>query len=99
MPIIRTRDEWEQALARGRRKFLIQNGVLQRGLPLGIALAVVLELYLGGTFPDFLRSPPFWGRVALCVAIFSTSGVLRALAVWNAYRRRYEERAAAAPRR
>jgi hypothetical protein len=44
--------------------------VLRRGLPLGVVLAVVLELYLGGHFPEALRGAGFWGRLALCVGVF-----------------------------
>lgn len=99
MPVVRTREEWERVLARGRRQFLLQNGVLRRGLPLGLFLAVALELYVGGRFPDALRTAAFWGRLALCVGVFSASGVLRSLAIWNAYRRRYAQGAGAPPRR
>lgn len=99
MSTVRTREEWERALARGRRRFLLENGVLRRGLPLGLFLAVALELYLGGRFPDALGHAGFWGRLALCAGVFSTSGVLRSLAIWNAYRRRYQRGGAAAQRR
>jgi hypothetical protein len=95
--IVKSREEWDRLVARGRQRFLLENGVLRRGLPLGLLLGVVLELYLGGVFPDSLRQASFWGRTALCVAVFSTSGVLRSLALWNAYRRRYET--LGAPRR
>jgi hypothetical protein len=98
--IIRSREEWERVVSAGRQQFLLQNGVLRRGLPLGLLLGVVLELYLGGTFPDSLAKASFWGRTALCVLVFSTSGMLRSLALWNAYRRRYETLdAERAPRR
>jgi hypothetical protein len=97
LAIVRSREEWDRVLARGRQRFLLENGVLRRGLPLGVFLAVALELYLGGRFPEALGSASFWGRLALCVGVFSTSGVLRSLAIWNAYRRRYEQ--GAAPRR
>jgi hypothetical protein len=97
--IVRSREDWEQLVARGQQQFLLQNGVLRRGLPLGILLGVVLELYLGGRFPDSLGQASFWARTALCVVVFSTSGVLRSLALWNAYRRRYETLGGSAPRR
>jgi hypothetical protein len=97
--IVRSREDWEQLVARGREQFLLQNGVLRRGLPLGIVLGVVLELYLGGSFPDSVGESSFWARTALCVLVFSTSGVLRSLALWNAYRRRYETLGADPPRR
>jgi hypothetical protein len=98
MPIVKTREQWDQLLVRGRNRFLLENGVLRRGLPLGIVLAVILELYLGGRFPEALRNAAFWGRLALCVGVFSTSGALRSLAIWNAYRRRYAQGAGAPPR-
>jgi hypothetical protein len=95
---VRSREDWERLVARGQQEFLLRNGVLRRGLPLGILLGVVLELYLGGRFPDSLASVSFWARTLLCVAVFSTSGVLRSLALWNAYRRRYETLGAGRPR-
>jgi len=97
--IVKSREDWEKLVARGRQQFLLQNGVLRRGLPLGILLGVVLELYLGGSFPDSLAQASFWARTALCAVVFSTSGVLRSLALWNAYRRRYETLGSSAPRR
>jgi hypothetical protein len=96
--IVRSREDWERLVARGQQDFLLRNGVLRRGLPLGLLLGVVLELYLGGRLPDFLANASFWARTLLCVAVFSTSGVLRSLALWNAYRRRYETFGADRPR-
>ena len=33
--IVKSREDWEKLVARGRQQFLLQNGVLRRGLPLG----------------------------------------------------------------
>lgn|GEM_PF-2064683 len=89
MKRVRSRGEWDAVRAKGRHAFVLRHGILGRGLPMALAIAVILELYVGGRFPDSLTSAGFWGRFALCLAVFSASGALTASALWNAYDRLY----------
>jgi hypothetical protein len=85
--VIRSEEEWNRIRARGRTRFLVTRGVLGRGLPMAAAISAVIELYLGGTFPDALRSASFWERFALAFALFSLSGIFSAQLRWNLHER------------
>jgi hypothetical protein len=87
--VVRTREEWAELEARGRRWFLLRYGVLGRGLPLAVLCAVAIEASIGGRFPEALRSAAFLGRFALAFAVFSASGCLTANVTWNLYARRF----------
>ncbi len=82
-------DEWARQREKGRMSFLLRHGFLGRGLPLGLITAVVIELYLGGTFPEALQDVAFAGRVALAVGVFTLSGSLAANANWSLHERRH----------
>jgi hypothetical protein len=86
-------DEWPSVRARGKGAFLLRYGFLARGLPLGALVAGVIEAGLGGVFPAALWSPPFLGRLLLCVAVFSVTGCINANVNWNAHERREARRA------
>ena len=86
-------DEWASVRARGRRAFLLRYGVLGRGLPLGLLVALAIEAGLGSAFPAALWSPPFLERLLLCVAVFSATGCFNANVSWNAHERRAAGRA------
>jgi hypothetical protein len=81
--------EWASVRARGKTNFLVRYGVLQRGLPFGVLIAVVIELALGNPFPEALRAPLFLVRLVALVGLFSLSGCMRANVTWNAYERRF----------
>jgi hypothetical protein len=94
--LVRTREEWSAIRAQGKRWFLIRHGVIGRGLPLALLCAVAIEVSIGGSFPELLRSQGFLGRFALALAVFSASGCLTANATWNLYERRLGPGAGAA---
>lgn len=89
MKRVRSREEWRAVEARGKGWFLLRYGVLGRGLPLALLCAFALEVSLGGTFPEALRSLRFLRTFALALAVFSASGSLTANATWNLYARRF----------
>ncbi len=82
-------DEWVRVRARGKTAFLARYGFLQRGLPFGVLLGVLIEAALGSAFPEALRTPLFWGRLLALVALFSLTGCMRANVTWNAYEKRF----------
>jgi hypothetical protein len=86
-------EEWARVRSRGKPAFLVRYGVLQRGVPLGVLIAVVIEATLGSPLPDALTSGPFLLRAVLFSAVFSASGCLAAHANWNLHERRYAGRA------
>lgn len=75
--------------ARGKTQFLIRHGFFGRGLPLGVLVALVIELALGHALAEALRAPVFWARLVALVALFTATGVLRAQVTWNAYEKRF----------
>ncbi|MDX1648677.1 MAG: hypothetical protein R3263_02375 [Myxococcota bacterium] len=84
-------DEWKRIRERGEAAFLLRHGLLGRGLPLGVIVAVAVELSLGGTFPEALREPGFWGRLLFAVAVFTVSGSVASHYNWKVHERRYGE--------
>jgi hypothetical protein len=84
-------EQWQTIRQAGRARFVLRHGFLGRGLPFGIAVAVLIELYLGGVFPDFLTDLPFVGRLLFAVAVFTLSGSLAANANWLMHERRYAD--------
>jgi hypothetical protein len=84
-----TETEWKRVREGGKLPFLVRHGLLGRGLPLGIVTAVVIEVYLGGTFPEALSEPSFLGRLAFAVGVFTLSGSLAARANWALHERRF----------
>ena len=83
------RREWERMKARGRTRFVLLSGVLGRGLPLGLVVAVAIQILTGEPLPDSLASPTFVGRALLAVAVFSASGCLSAYTAWRLHERRF----------
>ena len=82
------RVEWKELKARGKRAFVIQGG-LRRGLPMGVALAVAVEVIQGHPLPDALGTGSFLGRALLACALFSVGGCLTAAAQWRALEQRF----------
>ena len=85
--------EWAHVRARGKRAFLIRYGIVGRGLPLGILIAIAIEASLGGSLPGAFVKPEFLGRLLLCIGVFSATGCLNANVSWNENERRARERA------
>lgn len=86
-------EEWARVRAEGKRRYLLRYGVIRRGLPMGIAVALLIEvLSPSGEMPGALREPTFLGRLLLAVAVFSVSGCISALANWRVHERRFDEK-------
>jgi hypothetical protein len=92
------RAEWERLRAGGLRRFLVVRGVLWRGLPMAVLVAVLLATMRDprGAAPIW-RDPGFLVRFALAVLFFSVGGMLSAYARWRALETRFggEQRPAA----
>lgn len=87
--IVRDAQEWRPLRARGKTAFVLRYGVLTRGVPMALVVAVGIELYLGGRFPQALAEPAFLGRLLLSLVVFSVSGCFRALMLWRLYEGRF----------
>ena len=88
---LRQRDEWERIRAKGRTRFVVASGVVGRGLPMGLAISLAIEIITGEPLPDSLASWRFAGRTLLAIAVFSVSGCLTALTAWRLQERRFSE--------
>lgn len=82
-------DEWKRVREQGKTAFLLRHGLLGRGIPLGVIVALAIELMLGGSFPEAFREPAFWARLLFAVAIFTASGALSAHVNWRLHERRF----------
>ena len=84
-PIDARRREWERIRKQGRPAFLLVRGVLYRGIPMAIAVVVLLGLVQGdGSFASMLRDPGFLLRLLVATALFSVGGIVSAYARWRA---------------
>jgi len=87
------REDWLRIRASGRGRYLFRYGVVGRGIPMGIVVALLIELLNPtGTMPEALLGTRFLGRLLLAVAVFAASGCVSALANWRMHERRFGEK-------
>lgn len=90
---LHSEEDWAKIRALGRGQYLLRYGVIGRGVPMGILVALLIELLSpSGAMPDALLEARFLGRLLLAVAVFSVSGCISALANWRVHERRFEEK-------
>jgi hypothetical protein len=82
-------EEWAKVREAGKMPFLLRHGFLGRGLPLGVITAIAISAYRGNPFPEAFQTLSFYGLVAFCVAVFTTSGAIAANANWVVHERRH----------
>jgi hypothetical protein len=87
---IYSKEEWAKVEANGKGRYLLRKGVIGRGVPMGLVVALLIELWSpSGEMPGALIEPRFLGRLLLAVAVFSASGALSALANWRFHSRHF----------
>jgi membrane protein implicated in regulation of membrane protease activity len=89
----RRRTEWERIRAGGLGRFLLVRGLVLRGLPMALAVVLLLRLFEAAPEGEAWRDPAFLVRFGVAVLLFSIGGVLSAYARWRALERRFERRA------
>lgn len=82
-------DEWTKVRGEGKRAFLLKNGFLGRGIPLGLLVSIGVEAYRGGQFPEALQTPEYWSLALMCVVVFTVSGCITANASWGLHEKRH----------
>jgi len=79
-----SRAEWEQIRQQGLRRYMLKRGLL-RGLPMAIAIILLLELLQGRAIDrELLLDRSFEWRLWVAAALFSLGGALSAFARWRA---------------
>jgi hypothetical protein len=86
---ISSREDWDRVRAGGRTRYLILAGVVQRGLPMGVVVALAVEVLTGRPVPDSLASVRFVLTLLAGTSLFSLSGCIRAAAQWRLAERRF----------
>jgi hypothetical protein len=81
--------DWQKVRSRGKARFLLVSG-LARGIPMGLAVMLAIELFAGGPLPESLATWRFLGRALFAVAIFTASGAVSAAVQWGIQERRFE---------
>ncbi len=84
-----TREQWERARAGGRTRYLWLAGVAQRGLPMGVVVAVAAEVLTDRAIPESFLSLRFAFTLVAGVTLFSLSGCIRAATQWRLAERRF----------
>ena len=77
--------EWEAIRARGESAFLLRQGLVFRGLPLGALMSLVVMNIQGVPIPDGLVSWSYAATLLFCIAIFTVTGSLAARATWKVH--------------
>jgi hypothetical protein len=85
------RREWQRMRARGLPRQLVVRGVLLRGIPMAVAVVLLLELLREGDggLGARLRDPAFLVRFVVATALFSLGGIVSSYARWRALERRF----------
>lgn len=79
------RAEWERIRAGGLRRYVLVRGILVRGVPMAIAVMLLLVGLSGQPVStETFASLDFLWRLALAVVLFSLGGMLSAYARWRA---------------
>ena len=87
---IHNQEDWGKVRADGKGRYLLRAGVIGRGIPMGLVVALLIELWdPSGEMPEALLAPRFLLRLLLALAVFSASGCLSALANWRVHERRF----------
>jgi hypothetical protein len=81
-------EDWHRVRAAGKTRFVLLSG-LARGIPMGLAVMILIELFAGGPFPESLATWRFAWRALLAVAIFTASGCVSAMVNWGVFERRF----------
>lgn len=82
-------DQWPAIRAKGKTAFLIRNGLLMRGLPLGSLMAFVVMSVQGAEASAEFMTWRFAAILLFCVGVFTASGSLAARASWSVHERRF----------
>jgi hypothetical protein len=84
-------EEWAKIRSEGKGRYLLRYGVLRRVIPMGIAVAFLIELLdPSGVMPVALLAPRFLWRLLLALAVFAASSCLSALGSWRLHERRFD---------
>ena len=76
--------EWERMQRLGFRHFVLRRA-LRHGIPMAAVVVLLLEMLSGTTLSrERVTSGEFVSRVLLCLAVFSASGAISAVARWKA---------------
>jgi hypothetical protein len=82
-------EDWQKVRAGGKPRFVLVSG-LARGIPMGFAVMLVIELFAGGPLPESLATWRFAWRALFAVAIFTASGCVSAVVSWGLLQKRFE---------
>jgi hypothetical protein len=78
-----SRTEWDRMQRLGFRHFVLR-GALRHGIPMAVVVVLLLEVISGTTLSrERVTSGEFGFRVLLCLAVFSASGAISAVARWK----------------
>jgi hypothetical protein len=87
---LHSREEWAKIRTLGPRRYLLRYGVVARGIPMGVVVALLIEfINPSGAMPESLLGPRFLWMLLLAVAVFSASGCISAWANWRVHERRF----------
>ena len=84
------RKEWERERPKGRTRFIWKHGVLEFGLPAGVALALAIYGSANGLSWTGLASAPFLNELVWKLALFTPIiGYVWGRVLWAYYARVY----------
>ena len=84
-----TEEQWSRIREAGKTRFLLSNGLLARGLPLGALMSFAVTSLQGEPMPAAFFTVRFLGLLLFSIGIFTATGSLAARASWSLHERRF----------
>ena len=84
-----TAEQWARIREGGKARFLVSNGLLARGLPLGALMAFVVVSLQGVPLPSGFFTWRFAATLLFSIGVFTATGSMAARASWSVHERKY----------
>ena len=79
-------EKWKKTRSKGKKKFIIQNGVLGWGLTTGIFWSIIMNYTSeSNSFPNFIS------LLIPALILFSIGGYFWGILVWNITEKKYQK--------
>ena len=84
-----TAEQWTRIREGGKTRFLLSNGLLARGLPLGALMAFVVTSLQEIPLPSGFLTWRFAATLLFSIGVFTATGSLAARASWSVHERKF----------
>ncbi|MDP4093403.1 MAG: hypothetical protein Q8920_08585 [Bacillota bacterium] len=83
-------ERWERFKSKGKTRYVLLNGAIGWGIPVGIAASLLDAILDKGFSLKYITSVPFLFRLEINILIFMILGIIYGFYMWSSMRRTYE---------